>query len=198
MVHKIWVASAFGLVLAASGCQRTSYQNNAAYVPPPLAAQPVGQVQSGSLPPPGTTSGTYGDGTYNNTAGGSPTVDPNTQFPSAPSAPTEVAAAGDMDNITPPPGALPVSASALVGSWKVDNGGGTCDMFLTLTNLGDGQRGGTRGCSGPLTSMKSWGINGDQVILKDANGYVIGRLYMTAANAVSGLSSTGQQLTLSR
>jgi hypothetical protein len=52
-------------------------------------------------------------------------------------------------------GGLDVTKESLVGSWRVN---GSCDMFLTLTNLGSGSRGGTRGCVGELTAMGSWEV----------------------------------------
>lgn len=61
----------------------------------------------------------------------------------------------DMASAAPPTTALDVTKESMVGNWRVSNGGANCDMFLTLTNLGSGSRGGTRGCSGELTAMGS-------------------------------------------
>jgi len=83
----------------------------------------------------------------------------------------------------------------MVGSWRVN---GSCDMFLTLTNLGSGSRGGTRGCVGELTAMGSWEVSGKQVVLKDRSGNQIGSVYKTAENAFSGQTNTGQPIGLSR
>ncbi len=196
MVHKVLVVAAVTGVLALSACQRTTYDYSPPAPPPPqpLTPAPAGQVQSGSLPPPGGAS-TYPSGTYGTTQPGM--TDTTTgQYPAAPGAPTETA--GGMGNVSAPAGAVAVTNSALVGSWKVNEGGVSCDMFLTLTNLGEGLRGGTRGCTGGLSTMKSWGINGDQVVLNDANGYAIARLYKTADNRIEGTSSSGQQVVLSR
>ncbi|PRX11143.1 UNVERIFIED_ORG: protease inhibitor Inh [Martelella mediterranea] len=198
MVQKVLIATAVASVLALSACQRTSYyQNQPAPQPQPLTPAPAGQVQSGNLPPPGGQQGTYNSGTYQ--SGQAPANTANAgntgQFPAAPGAPT---GGGGMGNVAAPAGAMPLSNSALVGSWKVNEGGVQCDMFLTLTNLGDGLRGGTRGCTGGLSQMKSWGINGDQVVLNDANGYAIARLYKTADNRIEGQGSAGQQVVLSR
>ncbi|MGV0816570.1 protease inhibitor Inh/omp19 family protein [Martelella sp. AMO21009] len=194
MVHKVLVVAAVTGVLALSACQRTTYDYSPPAPPPPqpLTPAPAGQVQSGTLPPP---AGATATGTYGTTQPG--TTDMTTgQYPAAPGAPTETA--GGMGTVAAPAGAVPVSNSALVGSWKVSEGGVSCDMFLTLTNLGEGLRGGTRGCTGGLSTMKSWGINGDQVVLNDANGYAIARLYKTADNRIEGTSSSGQQVVLSR
>jgi len=199
MVQKVLIATAIASVLALSACQRTSYNYSqpVAPQPQPLTPAPAGQVQSSNLPPPGgAQQGTYG-GTYNS---GTMPVDTATagnsgQFPAAPGAPT---GSGGMGNVAAPAGAMALSNAGLVGSWKANEGGVQCDMFLTLTNLGEGLRGGTRGCTGGLSTMKSWGINGDQLVLNDANGYAIARLYKTGESRLEGTSSSGQQVVLSR
>jgi hypothetical protein len=158
------------VVLSLAGCQRTAY-DNASYSsqPAPLTAQPVPSVQGGQLPPPGGAS----------------------QFPAAPSAaPAAPAAPGAMAA-----NALDVTKESMVGSWRVNGG---CDMFLTLTNLGSGSRGGTRGCTGELTAMGSWEVSGKQVLLKDRSGNQIGSVYKTADNSFSGQTNGGQPITLSR
>ena len=173
---KIYQAvTGIALVLALAGCQRTSYSNiNAANrALPPLQAQPVPNVQSSELPPPG--------------AG-----DPS-QFPAAPTSPT-----GDVMASAAPANALDVTKESMVGNWRVSNAGVSCDMFLTLTNLGSGARGGTRGCAGELTTMGSWEVAGRQILLRDRNGNTIGTLYKSAEARFDGTTSSGQPITLSR
>jgi hypothetical protein len=163
-------AAAIGLSLA--GCQRTAYNDD--YSPPPLQAQPVPSVQSSQLPP---------------TAGAS-------QFPAAP---TNTPNAGNQQQQQAmAASAQDVTKESMVGSWKVSNGGASCDMFLTLTNLGSGSRGGTRGCAGELTTMGSWEVSGKQVILKNRDGSQIGTLYKTADSRFDGSTASGQPLSLSR
>lgn len=163
------------IVLSLAGCQRTSYTYNANETLPPLQAQPVPQVQSGQLP--------------------DPTMQPGgSQFPAAPTTPTAAAGASDVT----PANAQDVTKESMVGNWRVANGGASCDMFLTLTNLGSGSRGGTRGCVGPLTTMGSWEVAGKQVMLKDRDGNVIGRLYKSADTRFDGATSAGQPISLSR
>ncbi|SCB60324.1 Protease inhibitor Inh [Rhizobium aethiopicum] len=163
-----------GLVvaLALAGCQRTAYDysSNSNAGPAPLTAQPVPSVQGGQLPPP---------------TGGS-------QFPAAPTAtaPMPGAQAGAVAA-----NALDVTKESMVGNWRVN---GSCDMFLTLTNLGSGSRGGTRGCVGELTAMGSWEVAGKQVLLKDRSGNQIGSVYKTADNRFQGQTNSGQQISLSR
>lgn len=163
------------ILVALAGCQRTSYSNiNAANSSlPPLQAQPVPSVQSGALPPPGM-------------------ADPS-QFPAAPTTTNP-----DMMASAAPATALDVTKESMVGNWRVSNAGASCDMFLTLTNLGSGARGGTRGCAGELTTMGSWEVAGRQVVLKDRNGNTIGTLFKSADARFDGTTSSGQPITLSR
>ncbi len=168
-----YAATGIAVVLLLAGCQRTSYNpyQSSAQALPPLQAQPVPTVQSGQLP--------------------DPTAAQPGQFPAAPAnAPLTAAAV--------PAAAQDVTKEAMVGNWRVSNGGANCDMFLTLTNLGSGSRGGTRGCSGELTGMGSWEVAGKQVLLKDRNGNVIGRVYKTAEARYDGTTSGGQPISLSR
>jgi hypothetical protein len=132
-------------------------------------------VQSNSLPAPGA---------------GNPS-----QFPTAPAGSQQMAAA------TPgaaPATALDVTKESMVGSWRVASAGSNCDMFLTLTNLGSGSRGGTRGCAGELTAMGSWEVSGKTVQFKDRAGNVLGRVYKSADNRFDGTTNSGQSISLSR
>ncbi len=165
-------ATGLALMLALGGCQRTvdsGFGTQASLSPAPLAAQPVAGVQSNQLPAPG-------------------------QFP-APPAQQAALPPGATDALSAT--ALDVKKEAMVGNWGV-SGAGSCDMFLTLTNLGSGLRGGTRGCAGELTTMRSWEVAGKQVQFKDSNGNVVGSVFKTAENKFDGRTSGGQPLTLSR
>ncbi|MCL6707383.1 protease inhibitor Inh/omp19 family protein [Pseudomonas sp. R2.Fl] len=175
-----YAATGLAMVIALAGCQRTSYSGlSPSESLPPLQAQPVPSVQSGQLPPPGAPG-----------APGAP-ADPS-QFPAPPAA----AAPGATD--AAPATALDVTKEQMVGNWRVTNAGASCDMFLTLTNLGSGSRGGTRGCAGVLTTMGSWEVAAKQVVLKDRSGNVIGRLYKTADARFDGTTNDGQPLSLNR
>jgi hypothetical protein len=174
MMQFKYAATAAVMGLALAGCQRTAY-NDAIYSPRPLQAAPMGTVQSGQLP----------DATQN-----------ASQFPAAP---TAAAGSGTaQQNTQLASTAMEVTKESMVGSWKVNSGGKNCDMFLTLTNLGSGSRGGTRGCVGELTAMGSWEVSGKQVILKDRNGGTIGTLYKSADARFDGSTGSGQSISLSR
>jgi hypothetical protein len=166
------VAAVVGLSLA--GCQRTEYSSSN-YSPPPLQAAPVPSVQAGQLPDPSAS-----------------------QFPAAPTTTAPTPGAVQQQNTQLASAAQDVTKESMVGSWKVSNGGSSCDMFLTLTNLGSGSRGGTRGCVGPLTTMGSWEVSGKQVLLKDRDGNTLGTLYKTADSRFDGSTSAGQTISLSR
>ncbi|MGG7516959.1 protease inhibitor Inh/omp19 family protein [Allorhizobium undicola] len=168
-----FAAAGVAAVLALSGCQRTSSDYGSSSLPP-LQAQPVTPVQAGQLAPP--------------------TAD-SSQFPAAPATNQQ---ASLTPNASAPASAMDFTKEQLVGNWKVANGGASCDMFLTLTNLGSGSRGGTRGCAGPLTAMGSWEVGNKQLMLKDRDGNVIATLYKAADNRFSGSSSNGQPISLSR
>jgi len=170
-----YAATGLAMVIALAGCQRTSYSGlNPSASLPPLQAQPVPSVQSGQLPPPGAP------------------ADPS-QFPAAPAA-----ASPSMTDAPAPATALDITKEQMVGNWRVTNAGASCDMFLTLTNLGSGSRGGTRGCAGVLSTMGSWEVASKQVVLKNRSGDVIGRLYKTADARFDGTTNDGQALSLSR
>ena len=170
-----YVATGLVVAVALAGCQRTSYSpyDNLPSQPAPLQAQPVPSVQSNQLPPPGGAS----------------------QFPTAPQQET---AALDPNASAAPATALDVTKEQMVGNWRVSYAGSSCDMFLTLTNLGSGARGGTRGCAGELTTMGSWEVSGKMVQFKDRSGNVIGRVYKSADNRFDGTTNTGQPVSLSR
>jgi hypothetical protein len=169
-----YVATGVVLAMALAGCQRTSSSySDLPPQPAPLQAQPVPSVQGGMLPPPGPS-----------------------QFPSAPQGNQNMAALDP--NAAAPASALDVRKESMVGNWRVSNGGSSCDMFLTLTNLGSGSRGGTRGCVGELTAMGSWEVSGKMVQFKNRAGDVIGRVYKSAENRYDGTMNSGQPVSLSR
>ena len=172
------VAGGLMMALALAGCQRTASMDSVNTQPnlTPLEAQPIGTVSSSQLPDPSTSTTT-------------------SQFPDKPVTDTAMATGtGDAAAAT----ALDVKKESMVGNWRVANGPSSCDMFLTLTNLGSGSRGGTRGCAGELTAMGSWEVAGKQVVLKDRDGNAIARLYKTADSRFDGSTNSGQPVSLSR
>lgn len=172
------VAAIGGLAAALAACQGSRMgsldSRPVAAAPAPLPAAPAGTVTSNQLPPPSS---------------------PNA-FPEAPQTAGQQVAA--LDPAAAEAGAPELTKSALVGSWNVSGGGGSCQMFMTLTKFGNASRGGTRGCSGDLARMKGWEVSGKQVVVLDDTGNTIARLYGSGAERYSGQTSGGQPVNLSR
>jgi hypothetical protein len=173
-ISLTFAAASVALVLA--GCASDRMDDiDTGMRPQPLEAQPVQKVETNNLPDPSTNTSQFPQ---------KPVVDP--------------ALGQNQNNIQVAANAQDVKKEQMVGGWKVNAGGGNCDMFLTLTNLGSGSRGGTRGCTGDLTNMGSWEVDGKQVVLKDRNGNPLARLYKTADNRFDGALNSGQPVSLSR
>ncbi len=178
-MRKVFVLAALMALSVTTGCMRTGFGEPADVglsdsTPQPLEAQPVGQVQTGQLADPAT--------------------DPS-QFPARP---VVDPALGSQNSQMAAANALDVKKETMIGNWKVAQGSGGCDMFLTLTNLGSGSRGATRRCTGTLTTMASWDVTGKQINLKDRDGNVIASIYKTAENRFEGSTSAGQAMSLTR
>ena len=170
---RLIAVCAAGLTLAGCGSDRMDSVDTSMR-PEPLVAQPVAPVESGQLPDPTTDTAQFPQ---------KPANDPNAALQQG----DQMAAA-----------ALDVKKESMVGSWKVSAGGANCQMFLTLTNLGSGSRGGTRGCGNELALMNSWEVTGKQIVIKDRAGNQVASFYKTAENKFDGRSNTGTPITLSR
>jgi hypothetical protein len=176
----VHVAGGLMMALALAGCQRTSSSMDSVNTQQnitPLEAAPVGTVSSSQLPDPTTDT---------------------SQFPEKPTTDTAMATGVGTGEGAAAATALDVTKESMVGNWRVASGPSSCDMFLTLTNLGSGSRGGTRGCAGELTAMGSWEVAGKQVVLKDRAGNAIARLYKSADARFDGSTNSGQPVSLSR
>lgn len=170
---KLIAVMAAGLLLASCGTDRMDTVDTSMR-PEPLEAQPVQSVESGALP------------------------DPTTDTSQFPTKPANDPALSQQQNDQMAAAALDVKKETMVGSWKVSAGGANCQMFLTLTNLGAGSRGGTRGCGNELSLMNSWEVAGKQVTVKDRDGNLIATFYKTSENQFSGRSNAGSPISLSR
>lgn len=173
--------------VALTGCQSSRFGalSPRGGQPEPLPATPSGVVVQSQLPAPATPQATN---------------DPS-QFPDAPQSP-DVASldpnAASGGQASPPAGAPSLSQNALVGSWNVNTGGTSCQMFLTLTSYGGGSRGGTRGCPGNLADLRIWKVSGSQLVLSDPDGTQIATLYSSGNERFDGQTSTGARISLSR
>lgn len=142
----------------------------------PLAPQPVNPVASQALPPPAMPTAPQ--------AG----IDPMTGQP-----------IGTMAAVTPTAPADPAAApevrkADLIGGWTLASAGETCQLSMNLTTWTGGYRASTRGClSDELKAVGAWDVAGKEVLLKDASGSVVARLYATAPNRYSGQTDIGKR-----
>ena len=183
-VLRIAGVAAVLCAVALTGCQSSRFGalSPRGGQPEPLPATPSGVVQQSQLPPPAT-----------------PTD--SSQFPDAPTSPDMASLdpnATDGGQASPPAGAPSLSQNSLVGSWNVNAGGTSCQMFLTLTSYGGGSRGGTRGCPGNLADLRIWKVAGSQLVLSDPDGTQIATLYSSGNERFDGQTSTGTRISLSR
>lgn len=127
--------------------------------PAPLAAQPTGPVSAQPLPPPETD-------------------------PTALEGSVDVAAAPAVQD---PSTATEVGKGDLSGGWTLASAGENCQLFMSLTTWTGGYRANTRGCtSAELQSVGAWDLNGKEILLKDASGSPVARLYASTTTRFSG------------
>lgn len=152
-------------VLALAACS--------SYAPPPpriapLAPQPVNPVASQALPAPVMTQ---------------PTTDMAMGQPTGPAiAPANPGVAAD------------VRKADLIGGWTLASAGETCQLSMNLTTWSGGFRASTRGCvSDELKAIGAWDVSGKEILLKDASGSVVARLYAAAPNRYSGQTDVSKR-----
>jgi hypothetical protein len=143
--------------------------------PAPLPAAPSGQVTSNRLPPPATPDSSQ-----------FPTAPQNSQMASLP--PNGAAPAGSAD----------ITASSVAGVWNANVSGRSCKVATPQTKFGQGYRAGPLHCPPPIDSIKSWAVNGKQLVLYDQDGTTLARLYSSGAEKFDGQTSNGQPISLTR
>jgi hypothetical protein len=160
--------------------------------PTPIAPAPAGNVQQTQLPPPSKPAGQM--------------TDPN-QFPSAPVTVTTqdpqatpgTAATGPTDAGTQVASNAPdVTIGAVAGVWSVNVAGQSCKVATPQTKYGQGFRAGPLKCPGDMANVNSWNVAGKQLVLYDANGQTVARLYQSATGKFDGQTTGGQPVTFSR
>ncbi len=62
------------------------------------------------------------------------------------------------------------------------------------TKFGQGYRAGPPRCPGELANLSSWAVSGKQLVLYDAAGGAVARLYSSAPSKFDGQTSGGQNL----
>jgi hypothetical protein len=145
----------------------------------PLMPQPVNPVASQTLPPPVTPTMPQ---TGIDPMTGQPIGTMASASPTAPAIPTDTSAAAD------------VRKPDLIGGWTLAAAGETCQLSMNLTTWTGGYRASTRGCaSDELKAIGAWDVIGKEVLLKDASGSVVARLYAAAPNRYSGQTDVGKR-----
>ncbi len=170
------------LGLAITGCNRSINSiSPAGSGPQRLPSAPVESVQTDQLPPPASELPPV-----EATAPTAPT-DPNVEVASVP--PSE-----------PPAGTgEPVTREAVSGSWNVNSDNPDCRMILAFTKWSGGYRAATRKCnSAELASVSAWDVKGQQVVLMDAGGNTVARLYQSSASRYDGTTNGGKPISFSR
>ncbi len=128
-------------------------------------------IETGQLPPPGESPGTT-----------SPAASPGTTAgnlpPISPLAPTDEIGQPDQTAMLATNTNITVTFDDLIGGWTIVLNGIACNQFfLNGTPWEQGYRGSTRNCASPvLTSISSWRLDGQQVVLYAA-GVPIAQLH---------------------
>ncbi|MGB7285464.1 MAG: protease inhibitor Inh/omp19 family protein [Salaquimonas sp.] len=165
------------LGLAITGCNRSINSIAPAGSPQRLPSAPVESVDAGQLPPP---------------------VDPNVTT-EAPEAPQVETASLSTDNTPPAPSGEPITREAVSGSWNVDSDNPECRMILAFTKWSGGYRAATRRCnSTELSNVSAWDVKGQQVVLMDAGGNTVARLYQSAGSRYDGTTNSGAAISFTR
>ena len=174
---------ALGGALLLAGCQsdRISGIDTG---PTPVAPAPAGNVQQTQLPPPAKPN--------------VPAVTDPTQFPAAPTTPSTTPPAAPADGTQIASAAPDVTIGSVAGVWNVNAGGASCKIATPQTKYGQGFRAGVLKCPGDMANVNSWNVAGKQLVLYDANGQTVARLYQSAPGKFDGQTSGGQPVTFSR
>lgn len=180
--------------LAVSGCNRSlgSLAPRSAE-PTRLPSAPVGAVDTGQLPPPGSEEQLA-------SADPSLTNDPVSTDPAAAAAPVAPAAVQPQQTASAPaPSGEPVSRESVSGTWNVLSDNPECRMILAFTKWSGGYRAATKRCDAPeLASVAAWDVKGEQVVLMDGGGNTIARLYKSAGERYDGTTNSGQAISFTR
>lgn len=94
------------------------------------------------------------------------------------------AATGNAEN---PAGPVTIGRTDLLGGWKVSAGNDTCELFMSLTGWVGGYRAVTKGCaSDMLAAIQAWNLNDQEILLLNADGDTLARLYATTKIRFNG------------
>lgn len=198
-MQKSAFASGVCLVAAAviiSGCTSSRFGTfDTRSRPAPIAAAPSGSVSSGQLPPP-SQPGAASEGGFPDAPGAQQNQDDlNGSLDGSVDVTTDGSADGSMQQVAT---AEPVSREKMVGAWKVTTGGSSCQMFMALTKWTGGFRAASRGCPGDAANVSAWDVQGQQVVLSDANGNKVATLFPSGSGQFNGQTTGGAAISLTR
>lgn len=171
--------------LAITGCNRSlSDIAPQSSEPQRLPAAPTEPVETANqLPPPSSNE---------------PVVVEPVEAPTAPTAPT-VDTQTQVADATPTPSSEPVTREGVSGAWDVKSDNPNCRMILAFTKWAGGYRATSLRCNSPeLSKVSAWDVKGKQVVLMDANGNTLARLFNSGGSRYDGASNSGAKITLSR
>lgn len=182
----------FGAALVLTGCMSGGNRVR------PLTPAPTTAVSSNSLPQP--ISLPQDTSVQSQTLADSNGLDPANQ-----------ALLGDVDTALGAPGTglenvalsadggVEVAEDDLVGVWSAATPAATCSINLSLTNWQGGFRASTRNCADvQMAGLSAWSIDGQQVLLKGAEGAPLARLFRTGPTRYAGQLETGEAVTVFR
>lgn len=173
-IRTIGLAASAVVLLAAAGCQSERIAPPLETRPQPLPAAPAGNVTSSQLPPPAPAS-----------------------FPETPppAQGTQVAAVDPNAGAAP---SAPVTEGGVAGVWNVSVGGQSCRVATPRTKFGQGYRAAPLRCPAPLDGVKSWAVQGSQMILYNESGSQVASLSSSGSEKFNGTTSSGSPISLSR
>ncbi len=172
---KFGLAASVVVLLGAAGCQSDRFSTYDSR-PTPLPAAPSGTVTGSQLPPP------------------APTDFPETPQPAAG---TQVAAV-DPNAGMPAQSSGPVTEGGVAGVWNVSVAGQSCRVATPRTKFGQGYRAAPLRCPAPLDGVKSWAVQGNQMVLYNDAGSQVASLSSTGPEKFDGTTSTGSPVSLTR
>lgn len=96
-------------------------------------------------------------------------------------------------------GSVEIGEDDLVGVWSATTPSATCSINLSLTGWQGGFRASTRNCADvQMAGLSAWSIEGQQVLLKGADGAPLARLFRTGPTRYAGQLETGDSVTVFR
>ena len=188
------------MALSVVGCNR-SVSALAPSPPQPLPSVPSGDLQVTQLDP------ISGEQTQLNNQNGQfdpnapQTLQPIDGNPNTSSAQTGIDGQNSQTDIASlaPQGGKPLEHETVLGSWQVLTDNSDCKVFLAFTQWSGGYRAGSRRCqSAEVGSVTAWDIKGQQVVLVDANGNTVARLYSSGNDRYDGQTTSGKPISFSR